>query len=187
MIHSVRFTCVIDTNVIYPIEIRDLLFWFAFYDLFTIKWSKDVFREWESVMRRKGIAEMEISNRIQRANDAFPDALVNNYEELINHLKLPDPDDRHVLAAAIKTNANLIVTNNLKDFPDAYLTKFGLKAIGADDFLTDLIDVNPTEAIYAFRQLVLNRTNPAMDEYRVLNILRKQGLKNTSNYLHSLL
>ena len=70
MIHSVRFTCVIDTNVIYPIEIRDLLFWFAFYDLFTIKWSKDVFREWESVMRRKGIAEMEISNRIQRANDA---------------------------------------------------------------------------------------------------------------------
>lgn len=55
--------------------------------------------------------------RIQRANKAFPDALVKNYEVLIEHLNLPDPRDCHVLAAAIKTNANVIVTNNLKDFP----------------------------------------------------------------------
>lgn len=49
MIHSVRFTCVLDTNVIYPIEIRDLLFWFAHYDLFTPKWSTHIFDEWISV------------------------------------------------------------------------------------------------------------------------------------------
>lgn len=187
MIHSVRFTCVVDTNVIYPIETRDILFWFAFYDLFTIKWSKHVFTEWCDVMRRKGISEVEIRKRIDRANHAFPDALVNNYEELIEHLSLPDPNDRHVLAAAIKTNANLIVTNNLKDFPNTYLSKFGLKAINADDFLTDLIDINTIDALEAFKQLVLNRTNPEMDEYRVIAILRKQGLKNTADYLHALL
>ena len=81
MVHSVQFTCVLDTNVIYPIETRDILFWFAFYELFTIKWSKDVFTEWENVMRRKGASELEIQKRIENANSAFPDAQVLNYED----------------------------------------------------------------------------------------------------------
>lgn len=78
MIHSCRFTCVLDTNVIYPIEIRDLLFWFAHYELFTPKWSKDIFQEWEEVMGRKGISKEEIKKRSNVANSAFPDALVIN-------------------------------------------------------------------------------------------------------------
>jgi len=64
MIHSLRFTCVLDTNVIYPIDIRDLLFWFAFYDLYTPKWSKHIFSEWEDVMRRK-----EIPDALNRGKD----------------------------------------------------------------------------------------------------------------------
>lgn len=185
MVHSVRFTCVLDTNVIYPIEIRDLLFWFAYYELYTPKWSVHIFEEWENVMKRKNIAADEIRKRINRANKAFPDALVNNYSSLIDGLELPDKDDRHVLAAAIKTNANIIVTNNVKDFPKEYLASFGLKAKTADDFLTDIIDLNPEEAVKAFCELVLNRKNPSMDEYMVLDILRKRGLIDTANYLHS--
>ena len=185
MIHSVRFTCVLDTNVIYPIEIRDLLLWFAFYELFTPKWSRHIFSEWEEVMRRKGVDDEEIKKRINRMNEAFPDALVNNYESLVNNLELPDSKDNHVLAAAIKTNANLIVTNNLKDFPEEYLSKFGLKAKGADDFLTDIIDLNPDQAVEAFKKLVLNRRNPDLDEFEVLDIFRKRGLRNTADYLHA--
>jgi len=109
MIHSRRFTCVLDTNVIYPVEIRDLLFWFAFEDLFTPKWSKHIFDEWNNVMERKDIIESERKKRIERANKAFPDALVQNYEPLIDTIELPDENDRHVVAAAIKANANLIV------------------------------------------------------------------------------
>ncbi|SFA59870.1 PIN domain-containing protein [Pedobacter suwonensis] len=124
---------------------------------------------------------------MQKANQAFPDALVGNYEGLISQLQLPDEDDRHVLAAAIKTNANVIVTNNLKDFPEEYLDTFGLKAKSADDFLTDIIDLNQEQAIKAFREMVLNRKNPAMDEYQVLESLRKNGLIDTANYLHALL
>lgn len=90
-------------------------------------------------MLRKGIAEDEATKRTGRANLAFPDALVQNYGRLIASLELPDEDDKHVLAAAIKTNANVIVTNNLKDFPDDYLQSFGLKAKAPDDFLTDLM------------------------------------------------
>ena len=187
MIHSVRFKCVLDTNVIYPIEIRDLLFWFAHFDLFTPKWSKYIFDELEKVMRQKGVAEEDVKKRTNIANLAFPDALVINYESLIDSLELPDEKDRHVLAAAIKTNANVIVTNNLKDFPCKYLSSFGLSAKSADDFLTDIIDLDHQTAVKAFKKLVLNRRNPDLDEFEVLDVLRNNGLKDTANYLHSLL
>lgn len=187
MIHSIRFTCVLDTNVIVPIEIRDLLFWFAYDELFTPKWSKHVFDEWEDVMRRKGVEEQEIKKRVGWANQAFPDAMVANYEVLIEGLTLPDEKDRHVLAAAIKTNANIIVTNNLKDFPEDYLYSFGLSAKNADDFLTETIDLNQEVAIRSFRKLVLNRRNPDLDEFEILDRLRKNGLNDAANYLHALL
>lgn len=185
MIHSIRFTCVLDTNVIYPIEIRDLIFWFAHYDLFTPKWSVHIFDEWKRVMINKGISEEEANRRIGIANSAFPDAMVENYSGLIEGLHLPDENDRHVLAAAIKTNANIIVTNNLKDFPADYLATFGLSAKSADDFLTNVIDLNPEQAVFAFKELVLNRRKPDLDEFQCLDILRKHGLKETANYLHS--
>ena len=187
MIHSLRFTCVLDTNVIYPIDTRDLLFWFASYDLFTPKWSRHIFSEWEGVMKRKEIPDDEINKRIYKAQRAFPDALVENYESLVDSLTLPDEKDRHVLAAAIKTNANVIVTNNIKDFPNDYLSSFGLTAKTADDFLTDTIDLNNELAVEAFRALLLNRTNPNLDELEILDRFRKNGLTDTANYLHALL
>jgi len=116
MIHSIRFICVLDTNVIHPIVLRDLLLWFARYDLYTPKWSEHIFDEWEVLMQSKGVPNAEISKRINAVNQAFPDSLVTNYRGLIDGLELDDAKDNHVLAAAIKTNANLIVTNNLKHF-----------------------------------------------------------------------
>ena len=187
MIHSLRFTCVLDTNVIYPIDVRDLLFWFASFDLFTPKWSKHIFDEWEDVMKRKGVAPDEIKKRISLAHQAFPEALLEHYETLLDSLILPDENDRHVLAVAIKSNAHVIVTNNIKDFPGDYLSEFGLTAKTADDFLTDTIDLTNELALEAFRTLVLNRTNPNLDEFDVLDRFRNNGLPETANYLHSLL
>lgn len=187
MIHSVRFTVVLDTNVVYPVIIRDILFWFAYYELYTPKWSEHIFDEWKRVMIGKGVSEAEAEKRIAKANEAFPDAEVRNYKGLIEQLTLPDKDDRHVLAAAIKTNANLIVTNNRKDFPEAYLQSFGLSAKTADDFLTDIIDLNQEQAVAAFKEMVLNKKNPKQDEFEVLNQLRNAGLPDTANYLHALL
>lgn len=185
MIHSVRFTYVLDTNVLYPIVLRDIIFWFAHYEMFTIKWSKHIFDEWEKVMRQKGISNDEITKRMETATRAFPDAMVENYEPLISGLELPDENDRHVLAAAIKTNANVIVTNNLKDFPIEYLAKYSLNVTSPDDFLADVIDLEAELAVKAFKEMVLNRTNPDMDEYQVLDSLRKNGLDKTADYLHS--
>ncbi|RYD52601.1 MAG: PIN domain-containing protein [Sphingobacteriales bacterium] len=185
MIHSVRFTAVLDTNVIYPLVSRDILLWFAHCDLYTPKWSETIFEEWKRVMIRNGTTAEEAAKRITFPNSAFPDALVRNYDGLIASLTLPDKDDCHVLAAAIKANANVIVTNNQKDFPEAYLRSFGIKAKTADDFLTDLIDLNEQQAVAAFRKMVLNKRNPPLNEYEVLNQLRNAGLTDTANYLHS--
>lgn len=187
MIHSIKYIAVLDTNVIYPVIIRDLLFWFAHYELFTPKWSNHIFEEWKTVMQRKGVFEAEAIKRVNVANLAFPDALVHNYESLLENLQLPDPNDCHVLAAAIKVNANIIVTNNLKDFPKEYLEPFGLKAASADDFFTDIIDLNPQEALLAFKEMVLNKRNPPLNDFEVLDLFRKIGLNDTANYLHALL
>jgi predicted nucleic acid-binding protein len=187
MIHSVRFIALLDTNVIYPIISRDLLFWFAHYDLYTPKWSSNIFDEWRDVMIRKGVLEKEAIKRVSKANLAFPDACVQNYEGLIVNLSLPDEKDRHVLAAAIKTNANVIVTNNLKDFPAPYLDSFGLKAKSLDDFFTDIIDLNQEKAIEAFKEMVVNKRNPPLDAYDILNKLRIINLNDTANYIHALL
>jgi hypothetical protein len=138
-------------------------------------------------MARKDVSEQESNKRVGKVNLAFPDALVQNYEGLIEHLQLPDEKDRHVLAAAIKTNANIIVTNNIKDFPEEYLQSFSLRATTTDDFLTDIIDLNPKQAVDAFREMVLNKKNPPLDDYQVLNQLRNIGLNNSANYLQALI
>lgn len=187
MIHSVRFTVVLDTNVIYPVVIRDLLFWFAHYDLYTPKWSKQIFDEWIDVMQRKEVSGSRIESRIEKANKAFPDALVCNYEPLIEKLTLPDEKDRHVLAAAIRADASLIITHNMKDFPEEELELYGIKAKSPDDFLTDIIDLNAEIAVEAFKEMVQNKRNPEMDEYLMLNMLRKNGLTQTADYLHALI
>ena len=85
MIYSVRFKVVLDTNVIYPIIIRDILLWFAHYELFTPKWSEHIFDEWKSVMLRKGVDENTANSRIENMHLAFPDGLVKNYHSLKKH------------------------------------------------------------------------------------------------------
>lgn len=187
MIHSVKFTCLLDTNVIYPIQTRDMLLWFAHYELYTPKWSPHIFEEWANVMRRKNVEEHEIIKRIENVNLAFPGAQVKNYESIIATLQLPDLMDCHVLAAAIKSNAEVIVTNNLKDFPADYLNNFNISAKSADDFLTDIIDLNHEMALEAFKMMVSIKNKPDLDEYQVLDSFRKNGLKDTADFLHALL
>jgi predicted nucleic acid-binding protein len=187
MIHSVKFTCFLDTNVIYPIITRDILLWFAHFELYTPKWSPDIFNEWAEVMQRKNISEAEIKKRIENVNLAFPGAIVYDYDSIVDTLNLPDLRDRHVLAAAIKSNAGIIVTNNLKDFPQAYLQRYNITAKNVDDFLTDLIDLNHEIALEAFKMMVSNKKNPDLDEYQVLNVFRENGLKYTADYMHALL
>ena len=187
MISSVHFTAVLDTNVLYPLYVRDILLWYAHCGLFSPKLTNHIMTEWDDVMERKDIDKNIRESRIESVKDAFPFAFVDKYESLIESLDLPDVDDRHVLAAAIKTNANVIVTENIKDFPDDCLSKYGLTGKRADDFIVDTIDLNPKIAVDAFKEMVLCKTNPELGKLEVLDRLRSNNLKQSADYLHSLL
>ena len=134
----------------------------------------------------KGVSPDESEKRTLNLNNAFPDALVTHYETLIDHLELPDEKIGMYLAQLSK-HAHVIVSNNIKDFPEDVLDRYGLKIKTPDDFLTDIIDLNTEIAVEAFKEMVLNKKNPELDEYEVLDCLRKNGLKDTADYLHALL
>lgn len=109
-------------------------------------------------------------------NRALPDALVTGYEPSILGLSLSDPNDRHVVAAAIHAGAQVIVTMNLKDFPASALERFGIEAKHPDQFLCETLELEPLLVEEAFRRQVASLKNPSKSETEVLETLKNQGL-----------
>ena len=151
-----------------------------------MKWSKHIFDEWETVMIRKQIPTAEVKKRVSRASKAFPEAFVRGYESLIPLLELPDMADRHVLAAAIRYNADVIVTNNLSDFPNAYLQTFDIRATSPDEFLADVVSLKPQRWLEAFEMLVSCKKKPPVTSSAMLNRYRTLGLTETVSELEKL-
>ena len=149
-----NFTVIFDANVLYPAPLRDLLMSVALTEQFRAKWTNEIHDEWSRnlLKNRSDITEVQLQKIIKLMNAAVPDSLVDNYDGFIECLNLPDPNDRHVLAAAIKCNADVIVTNNLKDFPAEELKKYDVEAQSPDVFLNHLYDLNPTAFCSAVRQ-----------------------------------
>ena len=176
----------LDTNVLYPLVIRDILLWFAYEELFLPFWSKHVLMEWSRVMKRNGLTQIESQRRMHMIQEACPFAMVRGYESLIEQLDLPDEDDRHVLAAAIRVGADTIITQNLKDFPKSALYPLGIAAMNADTFLVGVIQKNPTKALRAFKQMVKQRKRPTQSSQEVIQSLRSQGLKQTAELLYEM-
>ncbi|TAE17818.1 MAG: PIN domain-containing protein [Bacteroidetes bacterium] len=178
---------VLDTNVIFPIVIRDILFWFAHFDIYKPKWTADIFNEWKRVMLQKGVDIKAAEKRMKMAETAFPFARVDNYSKIISQLTLPDANDRHILAAAIKAKASIIVTNNNKDFPKKYLARFGINVQTPDMFLNGLMVENPLLCVQAFKEMVLNKRQPVRTEREMLQILHHAGIVNTAKSIEKLL
>ena len=136
MAGSAQYTAVLDANVLYPALLRDVLLSLADADLYSVKWSVHIHDEWtRSLLRDRPGMGVQIAAAAQAMEDAIPDCLVSGYEHLIEGLKLPDPDDRHVLAAAITGHAAAIVTWNEKDFPREVLDPFGIEVQTPDEFV----------------------------------------------------
>ena len=106
-------------------------------------------------------------------------SLVADFEDLIPTLKLPDPDDRHVLAAAIISEAKIIVTFNLKDFPESILAKYGIAAQHPDVFVGDLIERYPQQILQAVDTILDRLKNPRQTFTNHLETLANQGLLNS--------
>ena len=188
MIHSPKFTAVLDACVLYPAPIRDLLLHIANFELFKPKWTDTIQDEWKRnlLKNRPDLKEEQLQRAVDEMNRAFPDSNIRNFEVLIPSLQLPDKDDRHVLAAAIRCNADVIVTSNLKDFPPAYLQQFDIEPKHPDHFISSLIDLNPGRCLSAFQRQVSFLKNPPLISNQVLNKLENCGLIETSKKLKSL-
>lgn len=173
------FIAVYDADVLYPNTLRDLLIRIAqLPHLVQAKWTHEILEEVAMALRKNhpDISAEKTDRLRERMNAAVRDCLVSGYEPLIAALELPDPDDRHVLAAAIKAKAQIIVTKNLRDFPAERLGPWNLKAKSPDSFVRDQIDIDRQAVWACVQQIVDSRTRNPVTIEDVLKQLERDGL-----------
>lgn len=175
------FTAFFDANVLYPAELRNLLMHLALTGQFHAKWSADVHEEWiSSLLQKRPDLTREKLERTRMLMDKHTvDALVTGYRDLISGLQLPDPNDRHVLAAAIRGQADVIVTMNLRDFPTYLLAPWGIEAVHPDEFVLHLFELAPGTVVAAARTHQQSLKSPPKSESEYLATLERQGLFQT--------
>jgi hypothetical protein len=179
-----RFVVLFDACVFYPAPLRDFLMRLAVTGLFAARWTDQIHDEWTDNLIE---ARPELAPHLPRTrglmNQAVPDCLVTGYEALIDGLTLPDPDDRHVLAAAIRCNAQIIVTFNLKDFPQATLDPYGIEAMHPDTFVEHQLGLHQGAVIGAAKRHRAALRNPPKSPDEYLETLAAQGLVVTADRL----
>lgn len=175
------FTALYDASVLYPAALRNLLMRLALGGLFRARWSGHIHDEWTAaVLRDRPDLTREQLARTRMLMDAHAtDALVEGFDGLIDTLSLPDPDDRHVLAAAIHGRADVIVTANLRDFPAGALRPYGIVAQHPDEFVLHLLDLDPAVVAGAAREHRASLRNPPKDVEAYLETLTRHGLGRT--------
>lgn len=178
---SSHFTVVYDACVLYPAPLRDFLMHLALSDLYRARWSDMIHDEWTRhvLASRPDLTQDQLNRTRQLTNAHVRDSLVTGFEYLIPSINLPDPDDRHVVAAAIHSGASLIVTFNLKDFPTDTLKPYNLAAQHPDDFIVDLLDLHPAGVLEAAAYHRRSLKNPPKTTEEYLDTLLAQGLTQT--------
>jgi len=181
-----KLVVVYDASVLYPAPLRSLLMYLALTGEFHAKWSEAIHDEWtRSLARdRPDIASEKIAKVRRLMKFHIPDGNVSDFESLIPTLTLPDPDDRHVLAAAIHAQASVIVTVNLRDFPATVLAGYGIEALHPDEFVIQLINQSPESVCGAVREQRESLTNPPQTVEQLLATFERQGLVQTVTALH---
>lgn len=182
---NTHFTVVYDACVLYPAPLRDLLMRLALTDVFRARWTNQIHDEWiESVLRdRPDISRAALEKTRTLMNSNVRDCLVTGHEYLIAAIDLPDPGDRHVVAAAIHCGADMIITANTKDFPNEKLTPYNLEAQHPDDFIYSQFDLWPASVVQAAADQRRALKNPPKSVDDFLDCLLKQGLPQTVDKL----
>lgn len=185
MAAGLRYTAVLDACVLYPALVRDLLLSLAVADLYTAKWTSDIEREWlENLLEdRTDLTRAQLERTCALMSKAIPDSKVEDNERLIPTLTLPDEKDRHVLAAAIRCNADAIVTMNLKDFPPETLDTHGIEVLHPDDFVMNQIELSESDALGAIKSMRLRLRNPTQTATELISTMERCQMPLTASCL----
>lgn len=187
-----RYTAFIDACTLASALRRNLLLTLAEAEFFRVRWSVPVLDETEraieAILTDKGYARDDAKDRAARARlameTAFEEAIVDDFQNLLSACEgLPDPGDVHVLAAALKTQAATIVTENLKDFPDHVLAPLNIEARAADAFIADTIALDTGRAVAAIRTMRLRLKRPEKTAEILLLDMEAAGLTETVDVL----
>lgn len=172
------YIVVYDACVLYPAPLRDLLIRIANTGLVRARWTDEILDEcFNSILeQRPDLKPDALARTRQLMTQAVPDCLVNGYEALIEGIDLPDPDDCHVVAAAVRCGAQAIVTFNLDDFPPDRLSSYNVEAQHPDDFVLDSIDLSPGMVVRVVEEQLASLRNPPVDLPTLLDTLRGLGL-----------
>lgn len=172
------FSAILDTCVLWPSLQRDFLLSMAIEGLYRPLWSEAILAELcrseEIKLSNCGYDEsaaIEKSNRlVDRMRTAFDDALVTGWEGLEGSFGLPDPDDEHVVAAAVVGGAGAIITNNLKHFPTSRMPR-SIQVLTGRDFAANTADIDPARAAQALRTISRRSTRPKRTPEELLELL----------------
>jgi predicted nucleic acid-binding protein len=173
------FPVFFDTCALYGAVLNDLLLSLSERGAFRPLWSRHVLEELEAALSLRIGAE-PAKKRVGQMQAAFPDATVRGYEALIENMKC-EPKDRHVLAAAVRSDAAVIVTFNLKDFPSDALEPFDIDAVHPDAFLLDQLDLFPEITLGVLNDLADAYENPPV----TIDVLLDHLAKDAPNFVHA--
>jgi hypothetical protein len=188
MAGHVRYTALLDACVLYPLAMTDALMSLATAGFFAAKWTTKIEDEWiRSLEKQRPDLLGKLDVRRDSMREAIPDWEVpeSAWATLVDGIRLPDPDDGHVLAAAIAGHADCIVTANLKDFPIGILREYGIEAIDPDTFIINQWDLDPVNAIAAFKRMRARRKKPLSSPDDFAYALEIGGLPTTAARLRA--
>jgi predicted nucleic acid-binding protein len=179
---------VFDANVLYSALLRDILLRLAAADLISPRWSERIHDEWTRnlLQDRPDLSPERVIRTRAKMDEAFPEALVRGYEHLIERVTLPDPDDRHVLAAAVHAGAGVIVTRNLSDFPLTMLEPWHVEALSPDAFASRLLDEDAETVAITLERHRAGLRQPPMSPAEYYAALGRAGLPHMARRLAEL-
>lgn len=174
-----RHTVVLDACVLVPIALADTLLRIAEREIYRPLWSERIPDEAaDSILEvHPAVDAQSIERRFAAMRETFADACVDGWESLQLDLALPDPDDLHVLATAVRGKADAIVTANLRDFPVDDLKAFDLEVIHPDNFLLDQLDLAPRIVIEVIREQAAHARQPPLEPIDLLVRLARCGVE----------
>ena len=167
----------LDANVLYPARLRDLLIRLAIAGLYQARWSEQILDEcFDNLLEnRPDLTQEQLARTRQLMTTALPDASVADYEDQVDEFDLPDPDDRHVLAAAVTAGASLLVTDNLDDFPAERIPE-GLRVVPTDEFVLELASDDLDVVVDVVETQAAGLVNPPITASELLDGLEAVGL-----------